>query len=176
MLDRVREAMFATLTPRIEDARVLDLFAGSGSLGLEALSRGARAARLVEQHPATLRLLRENVTALGLDEHVEIVRADALAPKSWRGGELFGHEALYDLIFMDPPYARVEDPRARRAVFDALVKLVREHLVGEGYLVLHTPRRLLGGEDFAPDLVTALRQYGSSALWYVARANAETVA
>jgi 16S rRNA (guanine966-N2)-methyltransferase len=169
MLARVREAMFGTLAPWIEDARVLDLFAGSGSLGLEALSRGARAARLVEKHPAMLRCLRENVAALGLDERVETARGDALDPRSWRGGALFRHRALWDLIFVDPPYAMLEVPRGRRAVFDALAALGREHLASPGYLVLHAPRRLLGAHDFPPDVDVALRQYGSTALWYVTR-------
>jgi 16S rRNA (guanine(966)-N(2))-methyltransferase RsmD len=176
MLDRVREAMFGTLGPWIEDARVLDLFAGSGSLALEALSRGASAAHLVEKHPATLRLLRENVTALALDERVEFVRGDALAPQSWQGGELFEHQALYDLIFMDPPYALMEEPGGKRAVFEALTKLVREHLGSPGYLVLHVPRGLLDAEDFAPDLAVALRRYGSNALWYVTQASEESIA
>jgi 16S rRNA (guanine(966)-N(2))-methyltransferase RsmD len=64
MLDRVREAIFSTLGERVEDARVLDLFAGTGALGLEALSRGARALRLVERDPRVVALLRENVDAL----------------------------------------------------------------------------------------------------------------
>lgn len=173
MLARVREAMFGTLTPWIEDACVLDLFAGSGSLGLEALSRGARAARLIEKHPATLRLLRQNATALGLDERVETGRGDALAPRSWQGGALFEHRARYDLIFMDPPYALLEEPRGKRTVFDALTTLAREHLESPGYLVLHAPRRLLREQDFAPDVDVALREYGSTALWYLTRASVD---
>jgi 16S rRNA (guanine966-N2)-methyltransferase len=167
MLDRVREAMFATLAPWVEDARVLDLFAGSGSLGLEALSRGARAARLVEKHPATLRILRQNVAALDLDERVETERGDALARRSWQGGALFQRRGRYELIFVDPPYALLETPRGRRAVFEALGRLTREHLASPGYLVLHAPRRLLRAEDFAPDADVALREYGSTALWYL---------
>jgi len=173
MLDRVREAMFGTLMPWIEGALVLDLFAGSGSLGLEALSRGARAARLVEQHPATARLLGENVAALGLADRVEIVRADALARRSWRGGRLFEQRALYDLVFMDPPYAMLESPTRRHTVLDALALLTREHLIGDGYLVLHTARRLLDKGDFPPDLAVVVREYGSSALWYVTRPDVE---
>lgn len=169
MLDRVREALFGTLTPWIEDARVLDLFAGSGSLGLEALSRGARAARLVEKHPGTLRLLRENVAALELDDRVETARADALAPRSWQGGALFQQRALYDLIFLDPPYAMLENPRGNQAVFDVLATLACEHLASPGYLVLHAPRRLLRDQDFPPGVDVALREYGSTALWYVSR-------
>src|SRR5262245_28094266 len=120
MLDRVREAMFGTLGPWLPDARVLDLFAGSGALGLEALSRGARAVRMVEKHPATVALLRANVASLGLAASCEIVCGDALAPKSWRGGPLFANEARYDLIFLDPPYAMLDPGDARATLLEAL--------------------------------------------------------
>src|SRR5690606_13703278 len=65
MLDRMPEALFSTLAPWLPDAVVLDLFAGSGSLGLEALSRGARSARLVERDAAAARVLADNVALLG---------------------------------------------------------------------------------------------------------------
>src|SRR5262245_27511390 len=83
MLDRVREAVFSTLMPRLPDATVLDLFAGSGGLGLEALSRGAARVRLVEQDARAMAQLRENVEALGATGRVELVRGDALHETSW---------------------------------------------------------------------------------------------
>ena len=64
MLDRMRESLFSILLPWLPEAHVLDLFAGSGSLGLEALSRGARSARMVERDPATAKLIEENVATL----------------------------------------------------------------------------------------------------------------
>ncbi len=170
MLDRVREALFATLAPWTADAVVLDLFAGSGSLGLEALSRGARAARLVEREPAALTHLRANVAALGVGEQAEVVCGDALAPASWQGGALIGRDARYDLVFVDPPYALVEDARARVAVFAALRALVHDRLAADGRLVLHVPRRLLRAEEFPDDVAPTLREYGSNALWYVGAA------
>ena len=84
MLDRVREALFSTLVPRLPGAHVLDLFAGSGSLGIEALSRGVERARLVERDPRTVGVLERNVAQLGLAERVEVVQADALAPLQGR--------------------------------------------------------------------------------------------
>ena len=83
MLDRVREAVFSTLQRRLPDAVVLDLFAGSGSLGLEALSRGARHVRLVEQGAPALAALRKNVEALRARHRVEVVVGDALKATSW---------------------------------------------------------------------------------------------
>jgi 16S rRNA (guanine966-N2)-methyltransferase len=95
--DRVREALFSILGP-LDGARVLDLFAGSGALGLEALSRGAASATLVERAPAAVQVLRDNVADLGAD--AEVVAADA------RAYLRFAREqgAQYDLVFLDPPY------------------------------------------------------------------------
>jgi 16S rRNA (guanine966-N2)-methyltransferase len=101
--DRVREALFSILGERVRDARVLDLFAGSGALGLEALSRGARAVTFVERAPAALKALRENLTALGADAVVE--RAEALR---WLRGAP-GAVRQYDLVFLDPPYRRAAE-------------------------------------------------------------------
>ena len=100
--DRVREALFSILGARVVDARVLDVFAGSGALGLEALSRGAASATFVETAPAALRALRANLEALGAD--AEVVRADAL---KWLRAASAGTRQ-YDLVFLDPPYRQAE--------------------------------------------------------------------
>jgi 16S rRNA (guanine966-N2)-methyltransferase len=97
-LDRVREAWMSSLQADIPGARVLDLYAGSGALGLEALSRGAVSADFVETNTKSLRALEENIGGLGAGELSRIHRrsalsfADALAPLS------------YDVAFADPPY------------------------------------------------------------------------
>jgi 16S rRNA G966 N2-methylase RsmD len=82
---------------------------------------------------------------------------------------VLGPGALYDLIFMDPPYAALADAGGKRAVFAALAALAGTHLDNPGYLVLHAPRRLLSDEDFPATVTVALRHYGSTALWYVSR-------
>jgi 16S rRNA (guanine966-N2)-methyltransferase len=103
--DRVREALFAMLG-EVAGARVLDLFAGSGALGIEALSRGAERAVFVERDQAAVRVLRENLHALGLSEPVAHVRrAEALrALRSAREAQ-----ETYDLIFIDPPYSQAHE-------------------------------------------------------------------
>jgi 16S rRNA (guanine966-N2)-methyltransferase len=84
MLDRVRESLFSTLGNLVDDARVLDLFSGGGSLGLEALSRGASYARLVEREASAYATLKRNVSELGYTpEQASTVRGNALSPLSW---------------------------------------------------------------------------------------------
>ncbi len=96
--DRVREAWMSIVSPWIPEARVLDLYAGSGALGLEALSRGAAVADLLEISPASLRCIGENVKALGAGDAAVVHRSDALRYV----GELEPH--AYDVAFADPPY------------------------------------------------------------------------
>jgi 16S rRNA (guanine966-N2)-methyltransferase len=93
--DRVREALFSILGP-IDDARVLDLFAGSGALGIEALSRGAREAVFVDSDARAVAAVRRNLETLGADAHVH--RRDAL---EWLAAE----RGTFDLVFVDPPYS-----------------------------------------------------------------------
>jgi 16S rRNA (guanine966-N2)-methyltransferase len=96
--DRVREALFSVLAGRVDSARVLDLFAGSGALGIEALSRGAADATFVDTAPAALRAIRANLDALGATADVR--RADAR--RFLAGASAAARQ--YDLVFLDPPY------------------------------------------------------------------------
>lgn len=96
--DRVREAWMSIVAPDLPGARVADLFAGSGALGLEALSRGAASADFVEMAPASLKALHDNIKALGLGRDVRVHRSDAL-----RFAERLA-PAAYDVVFADPPY------------------------------------------------------------------------
>jgi 16S rRNA (guanine966-N2)-methyltransferase len=97
--DRVREALFSILGARTSGAHVLDLFAGSGALGLEAVSRGAGSACLVERDPGLAARLREQVGKLGAAGQVEVVQEDALR---WLARP---PAARFDIAFVDPPFA-----------------------------------------------------------------------
>ena len=97
--EHVRAALLDALAPDLPDARVLDLFAGTGALGLEALSRGAKSADFVETRPASLHALRANVALLrGVRERTRIFKRDALPFAAALG------EGSYDIAFVDPPY------------------------------------------------------------------------
>jgi 16S rRNA (guanine966-N2)-methyltransferase len=97
--DRTREAIFDVLGPSVRGARVLDLYAGTGALGIEALSRGAREARFLEGSRAVAQALRRNLEALGLADRGRVIEADL-----GRGGWPPGTEEPFDVVFLDPPY------------------------------------------------------------------------
>ena len=129
--DRVREALFARLGD-LEGAQVLDLFAGSGALGIEALSRGAAAAVFVERAAAALAVLRANLAELALDGKSEVLRGEASAAvrRLGRAGRRF------DLLLLDPPYA------ATRELAQALRALVTSGILAPGAMVVaETSRR-----------------------------------
>jgi 16S rRNA (guanine(966)-N(2))-methyltransferase RsmD len=152
--DRVREALFSMLGP-IDGARVLDLFAGSGALGIEALSRGAAEATFVDRAPAAIRAVGANLEALGADALV--VRAEA---RRFLGGASRSGRS-YDLVFLDPPYrlgtslgrdlsaalAAVLAPGAtvvtesdRRAPLEVDLPLEDERRYGDTLIRIHGPR------------------------------------
>ncbi len=144
--DRVREAVFNLVGP-IDGARVLDLYAGSGAMGLEALSRGAAAATLVETNPDALRAIRRNVDKLGLSD-AEIVRSDALRFLSSGAGQ----RARYDLVLVDPPYERL--PGLLPALAKHLPRLVSDN----GLVVFESDA---GFEPEFPLPKRTSRRYGS---------------
>ncbi len=104
--DRVKQAGFAVLEPSIRGARVLDLFAGSGAGGIEALSRGARAAIFVEQDRSAVLTIRENLAGTHLlSVASNVVQAEAIA---WLASASAAAAAPYDVVILDPPYDRAD--------------------------------------------------------------------
>ena len=101
--DRVRESLFAIIGERVNAARVLDLFAGSGSLGIEALSRGAELCVFVERDRGVCRVIIDNLRTLDMQRQAMVVCADAIAAVGKSRGAVSEH-APYDLVFADPPY------------------------------------------------------------------------
>lgn len=169
MLDRVREAIFSTLAPWTDGAAVLDLFAGSGAMSIEALSRGAARARLVEADPAVRRLELANLEALGLTDRAELaVTSDAADPAAWAGGP-------WDVVVCDPPFPWLRDPQRRRSVLALVAGLLGEPLAPEGVVVLHVPEGELAESELDAAAVAAglagveaqERVYGGQSIWYL---------
>jgi 16S rRNA (guanine966-N2)-methyltransferase len=155
MGERMREALFSSLTPALSDAVVLDLWAGSGSLAIEALSRGARRAVLVERQRAALAVLRDNVTACGFAARARVV-ADDVAAFAERADD-----GPFDVILADPPYAI-----AIERVWAVLGRLhAGGALTGDAEVVLHRPAREPVAEPPAPLALQRVRPYGDAALW-----------
>lgn len=98
--DRLRESIFNILGSRVRDSRTLDLFAGTGAMGIEALSRGAAYAVFIDDHPAAIQCIRRNLHPLNIMHRWQVIRWDIR-----RGLECLTHEAEgFDLVFIDPPY------------------------------------------------------------------------
>ena len=122
---RVKEALFSILGARVEAARVLDLFAGTGALGFESISRGAAHVTFVERHRPTAEALRATARALGVADRVAVVNAPAERAVQ-------GVDGRYDLVFADPPYAQPYPAAAfaalrARGAIDAATTIVYEH-------------------------------------------------
>lgn len=155
--DRVREALFNILGPKVRDASVLDLFAGAGTLGLEALSRGAAFAVFADIDLIALAAIRENIQRCGLDKSARAIRCDAAASLDL----LQGLGRSFDLIFMDPPYGR-------NLVRPALVKLYQSGLLaGNARVVVEH-----GAGDPVEDktgvfVLTDARKYGKTRLSFL---------
>ncbi len=128
---KLRQALFNIIGPDIQGARVLDIFAGSGALGLEALSRGAARCLFVDQAPAAMKALKANIEALGLSGQARALIADAARPQA-----AIAAAAPFDLILADPPYGRglaaaVMELVARQGLLAPQGLLAIEHAPGE---------------------------------------------
>ncbi len=125
--DKVKEALFSILQARIPDGRFLDLFAGSGQMGIEAVSRGARKAVLVDSGNEAAGVIRKNIAKLGLADEVRLLRADV-----HRSLRILAEEGdVFDIVFMDPPY------RDAVSHFESIAKILCENrMICAGGLVI----------------------------------------
>ncbi len=150
-LDRVRESLFNILMPRIEGARFLDLFSGTGANGIEALSRGAQHAVFVERDRQALVCIRENLLHTRLAKDGEILVLDV--PR-----EMARIHGPFDIVFADPPYAFTHFP-------ELLEKLVKQELIApKGLLVIEHARQVALADTYPPLERYRQNRYGDTVL------------
>jgi 16S rRNA (guanine(966)-N(2))-methyltransferase RsmD len=132
-LERVRQVIFSILAERIAGANILDIFAGTGSLGLEALSRGAKRALFVDNSAQSVRVLKNNIASCRMEAQTQVMMMSAF--------QIFNSRRLreagpYDIIFADPPYPLLDMPRGLGRILRLLDKLVEENLLApEGRVI-----------------------------------------
>lgn len=154
--DRVREAIFSSLLSRLgsfENLRVLDLFAGTGALSLEALSRGASQAVLVDPSAQSAEVIKENIEACGMSDRVTLFKmpADTFINKS-------ASQDPFDLIFLDPPYNK-------NFIVPALNGIVKNGLLAkQGVICIESAREDSIPDDFPELMLLSRREYGSTSV------------
>ena len=159
--DRVREALFSILTSRLgslHGCKVLDLFAGTGALALEALSRGAQSALLMEAHPESIKIIQTNIDGCRMSECARVLRGELPAALT-----LTVKSGPFDLIFLDPPYSQ----GLAQATLMQIAAL--ELLSAKGIIVVETAKGEILPEQIGPLLRTDQRHYGVSDITFFER-------
>lgn len=146
--DRLRETLFNILADRVPGSWFVDLFAGTGAVGIEALSRGARHVVFIEKHAQAAALIKKNLESLDIRDDARVLAVDAVHGLEILAKEKPGSESGPDIVFLDPPYGNAED-------YDRVLSVLGfEGLLGEGSLVIAEHRR-----DFAlPESVGSLQR------------------
>jgi 16S rRNA (guanine(966)-N(2))-methyltransferase RsmD len=152
--DRLRETLFNVIGQRVEGARFVDVFAGTGAVGIEALSRGAREAIFIERHVPAAALIKKNLESLEIREGARVLCVDAVHGLEILHQENLGGQTLPSIVFFDPPYGNSED-------YDRVLSFLGfATLLADGNLVIAEHRRNLDLPELAGKLhrVRALRQ------------------
>jgi 16S rRNA (guanine(966)-N(2))-methyltransferase RsmD len=147
--DRLRETLFNVLGPEINGSGFVDLFAGTGAIGIEALSRGAKEVVFIENHPRAVSLIRHNLESLGITSGATVRAADALSGLKLLASKSGAAKPAFNYIFLDPPYTAVED-YARVLEF-----LGAGNLLASGGVVIAEHRRKFD----LPEEIGALRRF-----------------
>ncbi|MGI5879362.1 MAG: 16S rRNA (guanine(966)-N(2))-methyltransferase RsmD [Syntrophomonadaceae bacterium] len=155
--DRIKEALFNVIGPDIRDARFLDLFAGSGSVGIEALSRGAELVILVDSGKEAIRTIHCNLQTCGFNKDYEVYRQDVFAAIR----ALLRREIKFDLIYIDPPFT-VEK------LFEQVLTTLNEQIIlkPDGIIIIRAPRRKSLPLLFENLQCYRVNDYGESTLYY----------
>ena len=153
--DKVKESLFNIIGPFFDGGNVLDLFSGSGSLGLEALSRGMEKGIFVEKDPKALQVIKANIQACRMEEESEVLRSDALRSIKMLGGR----GVRFDLIMMDPPY------KIANAIPSILSEIEENQLLAEdGLIICEHGKELELPEQIGPFVKYRHEKYGITAI------------
>ncbi|TMD48496.1 MAG: 16S rRNA (guanine(966)-N(2))-methyltransferase RsmD [Chloroflexi bacterium] len=163
IIDRVKTALFDILSTRVEDARFLDLFAGTGSVGIEALSRGAAHATFIEMNHSVLKLVRENLKITGLGDRAETLQADAFKFLQSNAVQNGNAQRVYDMIYVAPPQYHEMAARAL-AMLDSSPLLAEDGLV---IVQIHPKERsVVAAVPLTRLVLSDERKYGSTLLMF----------
>lgn len=143
--DKVKEAIFSIVQFDIEGSEVLDLFSGSGQLGIEALSRGAKRCTFVDSAQRSVKITAENVKATGFEQQASILNTDSL-------GYLKTCRLTFDLAFLDPPYGK--------GTLDEALPLLEKHMSGRGIVVCEHEKGLVLPEEYGRLKKSKTYKYG----------------
>lgn len=153
--DKVKESLFNIIGPFFDGGNVLDLFSGSGSLGLEALSRGMEKGVFVEKDPKALQVIKANIQACRMEEESEVLRSDALRSIKMLGGR----GVRFDLIMMDPPY------KIANSIPSILSEIEENQLLAEdGLIICEHGKELELPEQIGPFVKYRYEKYGITAI------------
>jgi len=155
--DKVKGAIFNVIGEKVLNARVLDLFAGTGNLAIEALSRGSREAVLVEKSLDAHQVIRKNLEQIGVSHQAKLLLMDAFVYLQRNPHEVF------DLIFLDPPY--------RRELVPKVISALSEHsyLTPDGVIIVETAKEEKLNVDIYPFEIRKTGKYGDTLVWYLQR-------
>lgn len=143
--DKVKEAVFNIIQFNLEGRRFLDLFAGSGQMGIEAISRGARQSVFVDQSRRSINVIRNNIAATGFEDKALIVNRDALS-------FLATNSEKFDIAFLDPPYST--------GVLQSVLPAVAENMSRAGFIICESPLKEKLSENFGEFTLDRSYHYG----------------
>jgi 16S rRNA (guanine966-N2)-methyltransferase len=140
--DRLRETLFNVLGPAVAGARFVDVFAGTGAVGIEALSRGAAEVVFIEKHPPAVALIRKNLESLGVRSGATVLATDALRGLEKLAAKYTEDSPPFDFVFLDPPYAAAEEyARVLRLLGSASFLALGSLVIAEHYKKFDLPAR-----------------------------------
>ena len=169
--DRVKESLFSVLYKYDlpEGARIADLFCGVGSMGLESLSRGAEFVTFVEKDPKVFAVLNKNIERAGFTKESKVIRTNAFKA----GAPVGDGGQMYDLVFVDPPYAAANDAGVGSAL-SGLLDVLDEQVTAGGIVVVRTSGEVTLLEEYGQFHIVERRKWGTMAVTILSKSKTES--